>query len=234
MLCSQLLPVESDRVLATLSQPTCASRPPLLRHRHRIRHRTVGVPLPEQHPVQRRVGGVALGRGVPRHDLRLRPRHRDVEQAQRLARVLDQPPHPRGVHGARADHVDADARADVYAAGVVLFELLTGAKPHEGESPIQVAYKHVHEDVPPPSRRVPGLPPYVDALVARATARDKDLRPTDDNPLAKPADEDDEEAGMNLQEQAGDPQTDSAAPKAVPSQNEPLMMRSTRPPWSTW
>ncbi len=68
----------------------------------------------------------------------------------------------------------ADARADVYAAGVVLYELLTGAKPHEGESPIQVAYKHVHEDVPPPSRLAPGLPAYVDALVARATARDRE------------------------------------------------------------
>jgi serine/threonine protein kinase/beta-lactam-binding protein with PASTA domain len=73
----------------------------------------------------------------------------------------------------------ADARADVYAAGVVLYELLTGAKPHEGESPIQVAYKHVHEDVPPPSARVPELPAYVDALVARATARDRGLRPAD-------------------------------------------------------
>jgi eukaryotic-like serine/threonine-protein kinase len=73
----------------------------------------------------------------------------------------------------------ADARADVYAAGVVLFELLTGVKPHEGESPIQVAYKHVHEDVPPPSGLVPGLPAYVDALVARATARDRELRPAD-------------------------------------------------------
>ena len=73
----------------------------------------------------------------------------------------------------------ADARADVYAAGVVLYELLTGRKPHEGESPIQVAYRHVHEDVPAPSLLQPGLPPYVDALVARATSRDRTQRPAD-------------------------------------------------------
>jgi beta-lactam-binding protein with PASTA domain len=73
----------------------------------------------------------------------------------------------------------ADARADVYAAGVLLYELLTGRKPHEGETPIQVAYKHVHEDVPAPSRLVAGLPAYVDALVARATAREPGLRPAD-------------------------------------------------------
>jgi len=73
----------------------------------------------------------------------------------------------------------ADARADVYAVGVVLYELLTGSKPHEGESPIQVAYKHVHEDVPAPSSVVDGIPGYVDALVARATARDQGQRPAD-------------------------------------------------------
>ncbi len=73
----------------------------------------------------------------------------------------------------------ADARSDVYAAGVLLHELLTGRKPHEGDSPIQVAYKHVHEDVPPPSRSASGIPAYVDALVARATARDRHLRPAD-------------------------------------------------------
>ncbi len=73
----------------------------------------------------------------------------------------------------------ADARADVYACGVVLFELLTASKPHQADSPIQVAYKHVHEDVPAPSSRVAGIPDYVDALVARATARAPELRPAD-------------------------------------------------------
>jgi serine/threonine-protein kinase len=73
----------------------------------------------------------------------------------------------------------SDARADVYAVGILLHELLTGRKPHEGESPIQVAYKHVNADVPAPSELQPGIPGYVDALVARATARDHTLRPAD-------------------------------------------------------
>lgn len=73
----------------------------------------------------------------------------------------------------------ADARSDIYAAGVLIYEMLTGVKPHQADTPIQVAYKHVHEDVPPPSLRVPEIPAYVDALVARATARDRDLRPSD-------------------------------------------------------
>ncbi|TCN42964.1 serine/threonine-protein kinase [Kribbella orskensis] len=73
----------------------------------------------------------------------------------------------------------ADARSDVYSAGILLYELLTGSKPHTGDTPIQVAYAHVHADVPPPSQLCPGIPPYVDALVQRATARDRDLRPAD-------------------------------------------------------
>ncbi|WP_328322548.1 Stk1 family PASTA domain-containing Ser/Thr kinase [Kribbella sp. NBC_00382] len=73
----------------------------------------------------------------------------------------------------------ADARSDVYSSGILLYELLTGSKPHTGDTPIQVAYAHVHADVPPPSQLVPGIPPYVDALVQRATARDRDLRPAD-------------------------------------------------------
>lgn len=73
----------------------------------------------------------------------------------------------------------ADARSDVYAAGVLLFELLTGRTPFRGETPIAVAYRHVNEDVPPPSSLAPEVPPPVDALVARAAARDPLRRPPD-------------------------------------------------------
>ncbi len=73
----------------------------------------------------------------------------------------------------------ADPRTDVYAAGIVLFELLTGTKPHVGETPLSVAYKHVNEEVPAPSRRAGGISPEVDRLVLRATSRDPRGRPDD-------------------------------------------------------
>lgn len=73
----------------------------------------------------------------------------------------------------------ADARVDVYACGVVLYEMLTGDKPHDGDSPAVVLYKHLHDDVPPPSAIVPGLAYELDGLVASATARTPDLRPYD-------------------------------------------------------
>jgi serine/threonine-protein kinase len=79
----------------------------------------------------------------------------------------------------QVSHSASDARTDVYASGVLLFEMLTGAQPHTGESPLAVAHKHVSDVVPPPSSLVPDLPPSLDALVALATSRDPDLRPAD-------------------------------------------------------
>jgi len=73
----------------------------------------------------------------------------------------------------------ADQRSDVYAAGVMLFELLTGQQPHTGETPLAVAYQHVNSVVPAPSSVNPDLPPALDALVALATSRNPELRPAD-------------------------------------------------------
>ncbi|MFJ4967481.1 Stk1 family PASTA domain-containing Ser/Thr kinase [Streptomyces sp. NPDC088755] len=77
------------------------------------------------------------------------------------------------------EHGTADTRSDVYACGVVLYEMLTGAKPHTGENAAQVIYQHLSTDVPAPSAVVPGLPVALDSLVASATARTPEVRPHD-------------------------------------------------------
>lgn len=73
----------------------------------------------------------------------------------------------------------ADARSDVYAAGLVLFEMLTGSIAFSGENPIHVAFRHVHEPVPPPSSIDPGLPDSLDQAVLAGSATDPDDRPAD-------------------------------------------------------
>ncbi|MEO3753073.1 Stk1 family PASTA domain-containing Ser/Thr kinase [Streptomyces sp. B6B3] len=72
-----------------------------------------------------------------------------------------------------------DARTDVYACGVLLYEMLTGRKPYTGETAARVLYAHVSEDMPLPSQEVEDLAPELDGLVARAAARDPGRRPAD-------------------------------------------------------
>ena len=73
----------------------------------------------------------------------------------------------------------ADAKSDIYSLGIVLFEILTGQKPYQGEDPVQVAIKHVNERVPAPSTLKPGLSIEIDQLVLSATDIDPDKRPRD-------------------------------------------------------
>ncbi|GAA2759380.1 protein kinase domain-containing protein [Actinopolymorpha rutila] len=93
----------------------------------------------------------------------------------------------RGIHVGTAYYLapeqiivgTVDARADVYAVGIMLYEMLTGARPFQDGSTVQIAYSHAHQDVPLPSWTVPSLPAELDTLVGWATNRDREFRPAD-------------------------------------------------------
>ncbi|GGU20722.1 Stk1 family PASTA domain-containing Ser/Thr kinase [Nocardioides albus] len=70
---------------------------------------------------------------------------------------------------ARGEQVDA--RSDVYSAGCLLYELLTGRPPFVGDSPVSVAYQHVREHAQPPSAHDPSLPRELDAIVMKSLAK---------------------------------------------------------------
>ncbi len=70
----------------------------------------------------------------------------------------------------------SDMRSDVYSLGIVLFEMLTGKKPFDGESPIQIAYMHVNENVAAPSTLNSSIPSELDEIVLKATANNPDKR----------------------------------------------------------
>lgn len=101
----------------------------------------------------------------------------------------------------------ADARSDIYAVGIMLFEMLTGKQPYTGEQPLQIAYQHAHEQVPSPSSLEPSVPHELDMLVHWATHRDPNLRPSD--------------AGEMLEEvarvRAGERSTTSAQTRMLPA-----------------
>ncbi|HEU4850171.1 MAG TPA: PASTA domain-containing protein, partial [Terrimesophilobacter sp.] len=73
----------------------------------------------------------------------------------------------------------ADARSDIYAVGIMLYEMLAGEQPFKGEQPFQIAQQHANDTVPTPSSKNPKVPAELDELVLWATARDPEQRPRD-------------------------------------------------------
>ncbi|MEV4657636.1 Stk1 family PASTA domain-containing Ser/Thr kinase [Micromonospora sp. NPDC049301] len=126
----------------------------------------------------------------------------------------------------------ADPRTDVYSAGIVLFEMLTGRVPYDGDRPVDVAWQHVDRDVPAPSTLVPGLPPILDDLVQRATRRDPGARPADAGALLADV--------QAARDDLGDSNSRTAVLRRVtdePPVSQPTMMVATvrpaeRPAWA--
>jgi serine/threonine-protein kinase len=120
----------------------------------------------------------------------------------------------------------ADARSDVYAVGIMTFEMLTGRQPYLGEVPIQVAFQHVNAQVPAPSSIDPGLPRALDEIVTWATARDPDLRPRDAAELGALA--------AQIHDRLTDDELDRV-PAAPPGQIGPTRPTPRwRPGWFPW
>ena len=91
---------------------------------------------------------------------------------------------------------NAGPRSDVYAVGILAYELLTGETPFTGDTALAVAYQRMDNDVAPPSTVIAGVPPQFDELVLRATARDPAVRYADALDMGAELDEIVEELGL--------------------------------------
>jgi serine/threonine-protein kinase len=118
----------------------------------------------------------------------------------------------------------ADARSDIYSVGIMLYEMITGRQPFDGDVPIQVAYQHVNSTVDAPSVEVPGLAAEIDELVQWCTDRDPDKRPVDGNALLSEL--------RHIRTNLNDAELDLQPPAAIISALPAVAARPARPPGS--
>ncbi|TSI13637.1 protein kinase domain-containing protein [Brevibacterium aurantiacum] len=112
----------------------------------------------------------------------------------------------------------ADIRTDLYTVGIMFYEMLTGMQPYTDEVPIQVAYRHVHDSVPPPSDQVAGLSPRLDALVLWATSKDPADRPDDAAQFRH--------ALAEARSEMSESELDLGDPNVVPGEHSPALTAS--------
>jgi beta-lactam-binding protein with PASTA domain len=136
----------------------------------------------------------------------------------------------------------ADPRSDLYALGIVTFELLTGELPFTGETPMAIAYKHLSDLVPAPSRSMPDVGQELDGFVASATDKDREMRP--ESARAMRADLETIAAGLprsrslaavvkDLPEAVREPDDPKTAIGAV-TETIPRLERTKRRRWRRW
>jgi serine/threonine-protein kinase len=163
----RLAPIEPTRALRVAAQIADALA---ASHAHQIVHRDL---KPDNIFLMPRGDAVDFVKVLDFGLAKLLRGHRDVSST-RSGMIMGTPHYmaPEQCDGSAS----LDARADVYALGCVLFEMLTGEVPFPGEGAGEVIHAHLTKSAPAPSRLVPGLPPAIDALVARALAKPREER----------------------------------------------------------